>query len=311
MTQTAPDQTYVLSFDIGGTYIKFGIIDPTGELVYDDKLATPEPGKQQGEAITEQLTRITEKMKNHFSVTAIGISAHGIVDHIQQQVIYCSNYLPGMRHLPLSAILQRQFDLPVIMENDGKAAALGEYWQGSGEKYNSFIFVALGTSIGGGIILNGQLWRGIDNIAGEIGYIITHETDKTERFIPGAWEAYASAGSLIRRFRDFKSDQSLTEHAFNEALMQHDPQAQEALRQYAHSLSSGLLALAHSLAPEAFILGGAITRMGATLLDPVKEEFRQRALEPISHIPILAATLGNRAGMIGVALLARQQISRH
>lgn len=308
MTKTKNQSKPILSFDIGGTYIKYGIVNDTGEIVHEDRFETPPPSAIQGEKIEQSMQQITIKMQKQYAICGIGISAHGVVDYNQQIVTCSANYLPGLKNIDFSSRLQRMFNVPVIMDNDGNTAALGEYWHGNAENYASFVFVVLGTSIGGGIVLNGQLWRGLHNRSGELGYLITHETDKTERFIPGAWEAYASAASLIRRYRAIKKDEMLTEHDFNQDLINNDLNALKVLQQYAHSVASGLLGLVHVLAPEAVILGGAITRMGSTLLEPVTEEFRLRALDSVKNTPILTARLGNRSGMIGAALNVKRYL---
>ncbi len=298
----------ILGFDIGGTYIKYGVVDGQGEMSFEDKMQTPKPDDQQGEKILALLLSKADELIQLHDVVAIGISSHGVVDN-EKGIVTCSSYhLPGLKDLPIVEKLTEKFSLPVIIDNDAKAAAIGEYWHGSAQKFKSFVFLALGTSIGGAIVIDGKLLRGLDNCAGEVGYLITNERDLDKPFIPGAWEAYGSASSLIKRYKVVKGAE-LTSDDFNRDLAAKDSDTLRVLEDYVYSLTSGLISLAHTLAPEAFILGGGITKMGQALLDPVKKKYQERALDPVKNIKISMATLGNHAGMVGAAYLAKQKIS--
>jgi glucokinase len=300
----------ILGFDIGGTYIKYGVVDAEGNVLEHDKISTPKVSKTQGEELISLMKNIGDKFIKKYNCLAVGISAHGVVDNVEGIVSTSSYHLPSLAGLPIVGILSEHFDLPVSIDNDAKSAAIGEYWHGSASEYKNFIFVALGTSIGGAIIIDGKLLRGIGNCAGEIGYLITNEFDSNNDFVPGAWESYGSASSLMKKYKQQKGNH-LQSDDFNKDLANGDEVVKLILDKYIYSLTSGLISLAHTLSPEAFVFGGGITKMGNKLLAPIKSEYQRRALAPVRGAHFKMAVLGNNAGMIGAAYLAKQKISSY
>ena len=298
----------ILSFDIGGTYIKFGIINNKGIILISNKVPTPRITAFQGRDLLNLIISISDRYISEFNCVAVGISCHGVIDHVYGEVKVSSYHLPTLAGLPIVSTIEDRFKIPVYIDNDAKAAAIGEYWAGSAKNYKNFIFIALGTSIGGAIIIDGKIYRGVGNVAGEIGFLVTNESDNSNNFIPGAWECYGSASSLVKRYKKIKGI-DVNANDFNDALNNKEWEAEEVLREYISSLATGIISLAHILSPQAFILGGGITSMGAKLIDPLVLEFKKRSLASVHDIQFKMATLGNDAGIIGAAYIARQKLT--
>ncbi|MEM9243317.1 MAG: ROK family protein [Pseudomonadota bacterium] len=292
-------KTY-LCFDLGGTFIKYGIVSSQGDMLFHGKLSTPKEPQPQ-DVISIIIHQIKQALQQH-DIDAIGVSSHGVVDP-QKGCITCgSHYVTHLVDFPLVKNIQQITQLPACIENDVKAAALGELWQGQAKQFSNSVFLTLGSSIGGAIIINGELYRGVNNCAGEIGYLITDEGDTNKHcFFPGAWERKASASVLVKRYRQLKDQPNAKPADFTKALMQADGQAQHIFDEFLYSLNSGLISLAHTLAPEAIIIGGGITEMGDFLFTPVERQFKKRVLDGYQFVKILPATLGNQGALFGMA----------
>ncbi|MFT6835482.1 MAG: glucokinase [Francisellaceae bacterium] len=295
--------SHILSFDIGGTGIKYGVVTPDGKLIFHNQFPTPRPSAHQGDQLLNLLIEYTIQVMAQYKIAAIGISTHGVVNTEKGEVIFSSHHLPGLKNLPIKSNLEKEFKILVFLDNDVNSAAIGELWQGSAKKYQNFVFIALGTSIGGAIIVNRHLVRGRNHCGGEIGYLVTNEkADKdTSVLLSGAWECYASASALTKNYHLVKNNTSLSPDDFMIDLENNDPETCEVFNNFIFSLTSGMISLAHTLDPDAFILGGAIVNMKSKLFEPVIESYKQRALSICMDTPIVAASLGNTAGMIGIA----------
>ncbi|MDC0535491.1 ROK family protein, partial [Francisellaceae bacterium] len=290
---------YILSFDIGGTGVKYGVVTSEGELIYQHKFSTPKPSETQGKKLLDLMLSCADELTKKYEISAIGVSTHGVVDFNKGIVTLSSHHLPGLKNLPIKKTLKNRYGVLVTVDNDVNSAAIGELWQGSAKQYKNFIFIALGTSIGGAVIVNRHLVRGRNFCGGEIGYLITNEKDKKPKFMPGAWESYASASVLTKRYLKAKKNTKLSPDDFQIDLANGDAQTIELFERFVFSLTSGMISLAHTLDPDAFILGGAIVGMNQQLFDPVIKSYKSRSLSACADTPIMGAELGNTAGMIG------------
>ena len=172
------EQKNYLCFDLGGTFIKYGVVSSDGKLHYHDKMPTGVISSV--EYVIEKFLNIYKQLSSKYSLSAIGISSHGVVD-VSEGVIACgSSYVDAIVGQPLAKVLSQYTKLDVVMENDVNAAALGELWQGGLRQCTDALFLAFGTSIGGALIINGKIYRGINNAAGEAGYILTHAQSKSK-----------------------------------------------------------------------------------------------------------------------------------
>jgi glucokinase len=229
------------------------------------------------------------------------------------------------RDEPLRADLERRIDLPVVIENDANAAAWGEFTYGAAEDVDDTLLVTVGTGVGGGIVLNGELHRGAFGVAAEIGHM---------RVVPdgricgcgnrGCWEQYASGTALVRETREQARQGSLIARSLldraggvveeingpliTESARAGDPFAREQLASLGRWLGEGIASLTAVLDPAVVVIGGGVSEAGDLLLDPIRSHFKAnltgRHYRP--ELDIRGALLGNKAGMIGAADLARR-----
>jgi glucokinase len=248
-------------------------------------------------------------------ISAVSVAVPGTVDFEEGVVIKAPN-VPCLDGFRLSAALRSELQLPAIVENDANAAAVGEMWQGAGRRYSHLVCVTLGTGVGGGIILDGKLWRGVDGSAGEIGHI------GVDPFagVPctcgsrGCLEVYASATAIVRMTREtqpryptsilHKVD-TLTSQKIYEAGLQGDELALEVLRRMGVYLGIGLASLVNLLNPEIIVIGGGVSDGWELFEKHMNQQVRERAFPlPAQRVKITRAECGDDAGLLGAARLA-------
>lgn len=311
---------YYLGVDLGGTNIKAGITDENGNILLKSSIRTDSEGN--AKKIADQMVGLCQSLveKSEISmddVVSVGVGIPGTVDAETGMVIYCNNL--DMDGAPVGAMMQEALQKPVHLANDASCAALGEFFCGSGKQYNSIILVTLGTGVGGGIILNGKLWEGLEGAGAEIGHMVLHaggEPCSCGR--RGCFEAYSSATALVNQTKAAmrkhplsllnavadKSGKVSAKTAFD-AMRKGDTVAKDVVENYLFYLSEGVANLINIFAPEAIILGGGVCNEGDTLLVPLKEQVVAKCYggDLIHHADISIASLGNDAGLIGAAML--------
>jgi glucokinase len=309
-----------VGIDVGGTKIAGGVVDEKGAILATARRVSPATDT---EAIERSIEDLVDELRGTFDIAAVGIGAAGFVDSSRSTVLFAPNL--AWRDEPLRADLEKRIGLPVVVENDANAAAWGEFTYGAGEDVADSLLVTLGTGVGGGIVLNGELHRGAFGVAAEIGHM---------RVVPdgrlcgcgnrGCWEQYASGTALVRDTRDQARQGSLiarslvdradgdveriTGPLITEAARDGDAFAREQLASLGRWVGEGIASLTAVLDPAVVILGGGVSEAGDLLLEPVRAHFRAN-LTGRSYRPALevrAAQLGNKAGMIGAADLARR-----
>jgi len=309
-----------VGIDVGGTKIAGGVVDEKGAILATARRVSPATDT---EAIERNIEDLVDELRGSFDIAAVGIGAAGFVDSTRSTVLFAPNL--AWRDEPLRADLEKRIGLPVVVENDANAAAWGEFTYGAGEDVSDSLLVTLGTGVGGGIVLNGELHRGAFGVAAEIGHM---------RVVPdgrlcgcgnrGCWEQYASGTALVRDTRDQARQGSLiarslvdraggdieriTGPLITEAARDGDAFAQEQLASLGRWVGEGIASLTAVLDPAVVVLGGGVSEAGDLLLEPVRNHFRAN-LTGRSYRPALevrAARLGNKAGMIGAADLARR-----
>ncbi len=312
---------FAFGVDIGGTTVKLGLFDTDGLLL--DKWEIP-TRKQNGgvEIIPDVVASIEKKMEEKGIVTAdtcgIGIGAPGAMDAAGTMIGGAVNLGWGVFNIPDA--VHKTLDVPVKAGNDANVAALGEMWQGGGKGYTNLVAVTLGTGVGGGIILNGQILTGATGGAGEIGHI--HLQDGEEEACGckhhGCLEQYTSATGIARlaRRRLLKDDapsslrdialEKITAKDVFDAVKAEDPVAIEIAKQFGTYLGKGLAAVACVVNPQAFVIGGGVSKAGEILLSFVEPEFQKYVFPPCANVKFTLATLGNDAGIYGAAALILQ-----
>ncbi len=327
------EQDLFVGVDVGGTNVKFGIVNDQGDILFKSSFPTCQelgPGymvEQTGRALESV---ISEHKNWRPNLRGVGLGTPGTMDIPLGMILEPPN-MPAWRHFPIRDALSHRLSLPVLFANDANAAAYGEFWVGSGRDVASMVLFTLGTGVGGGIIIDNQLVVGANSLGGEVGHL-TIESSPQARICscgrPGHLEAYASATALVARAREqlvagnsslltrVENDQ-LTARSIHQAAEQGDPLAWNLIDETAEYLARGIGAICHLLDPHAFMLGGAMTfgrhenPIGRRFLSRLYELVRAQVFPSIAENLIIDyATLGGDAGFVGAAGLACQAFQR-
>lgn len=311
-----------IGVDVGGTKIAAGLLDESGAVLARCQVPTP---AEDGPATVAAIAMVVERLvagSPGVTVAAVGAAIAGLVDASRTTVLHASN-VGGWRNEPLAARLNEATGLPVVLDNDANAAAWGEASQGDAPTAGNLVVVTVGTGIGGAIIVEGALHRGEFGVAGEIGHLtIEHDGRTCTCGGRGCWEQYASGSALVAAARAGAASHPGTaslllsmagsaeaiegRHVMN-AAREGDPIALAAFTDCGTWLGRGLATLAAVLDPGAFVIGGGVAEAGELLLEPARNAFHGSLLAR-EHRPapvIVAGSLGNDAGLVGAALLAR------
>ncbi|GGO53311.1 glucokinase [Streptomyces daqingensis] len=308
-----------IGVDIGGTKIAAGVVDEHGTILETSTVPTPPTADHVIDAIADAVRDASAE----YEVDAVGIGAPGYVDDKRATVLFTPNLT--WRHEALKDKVEQRIDLPVVIENDANAAAWGEYKFGIGTGHEDVVCITIGTGLGGGVIIGGKLHRGRFGVAAEFGHI---------RMVPdgllcgcgnqGCWEQYASGSALVRYARQRATatpenaaillglgdgtPEGVEGKHISEAARQGCPVAVDSFRELARWAGAGLADLASLFDPGAFIVGGGVSDEGDLVLDPIRKSYRRWLVGSRwrPHAEVLAARLGGKAGMVGVADLARQ-----
>ena len=293
---------YVYGVDIGGTTIKVGLFTSVGQLL--DRWELPTRTEGCGAAILPDLVQwMLEGPVPTDQLEGVGVGVPGPV-LADGTVNGCVNL--GWGVLPVSETLSRRLGgLPVRVINDANAAALGEAWQGAGQGRNNLILVTLGTGVGGGIVINGNVLTGAHGSAGEIGHMQVNpaETEWCSCGKQGCLEQYASATGILRLARQRHWTGEPTAKGVLDAARAGDPVAQAVAQEAGRWLGLALSYVAAVTDPEIILLGGGVARAGEVLLKPVRDQYRASVFHGAAETEFAAAALGNDAGMYGAAQL--------
>ncbi len=297
---------YAIGIDIGGTNLRAAVVSGSGEVI--KKIRESTTG-----TVLENLQKMTESLYSD-EILGIGIGAAGLVDRKSGAVLISPNLhiIDGINFIEL---LQKKFSVPVFIENDAKAAALGEKWVGEGKEFNTFVLLTLGTGIGGGIIYNGKL----ADVAAEIGHMsIIADGEKCSCGNNGCLELYAAANAMKTRvvtalekgaeslLRECckSSFYKLTPEDIFKFALEGDTLAREAVKESGRYLGIGITNIINIMSPEAVILaGGLIGAWSIYVQEAIKEASRRTYKVLFDNVKILPSSLGDDAGIIGAAAL--------
>lgn len=309
-----------IGIDLGGTNIAAGLVSDEGEILHQG--STPTMSERQTGEIVKDMAELSQKIVSEYGmemsqVKGIGIGCPGTIDYETGEVVYSNNI--KMEHYPLAQEFKKHLDFPIKVDNDANCAALGEYVvNGNGVK--SFLFITLGTGVGGGLILDGKVYRGFNGAAIEAGHItLVSGGEKCTCGKEGCWEAYASVTALIRQTKQAmdKAPQSLMHSIAQEegkvsgrtafeAAKLGDKAAQEVVDRYVRYIADGIVSCENFMQPEIIAIGGGISREGDYLLDPVREYVSANGFNKfMPKSRIVTAKLFNEAGIIGAAMLMK------
>ncbi len=309
---------YALGIDLGGTSIKFGIVSRLGKILYKASLPS---GAELGPAAV--ISQIKKGVKQIFKlkkvkIEGIGIGAPGVINITKGTVEYPPNF-PGWGKIKLGNIIQNEFKLKTLVENDANAAAIGEYIFGAGKKYNSFVMITLGTGVGGGVIIDKKIYRGDFGAAGEIGHMsISYNGPKCKCGSIGCIESYVGnnylkqrvikdlqvhPGSLILKLVNKEADR-ITPRVIQEAMEHGDEFAISVVNDMGIQLGAVLASVSNLLDISIFIIGGGVSGFGKPLFDKIQETIKDRVFIPAKkRVKVLPARLKNEAGIKGASAL--------
>lgn len=288
----------IMVLDIGGTAIKSALYND-GELT--DIKETPTEASLGGAHVVNRAIEIIRDYQGRHSFSRIGISTAGQVDPARGMIIYANENIPGYMGMKVMDIMEQEFHLPVNIENDVNAAAIGEAAFGAGRKYKEFVCMTYGTGVGGAIFTDGELYTGSSYSAGEFGAIVTHPEDRIlgKDMFTGCYEKYASVTALVNSA--LRVDVALTSgRKIFERL--DEPKVKEVVDRWILEIIYGLTSVIHMLNPECVILGGGVMEQ-PYVLECLKKQLYQHIMPSYHHVVLEKAALGNHAGMLGAAVL--------
>lgn len=288
----------VLVFDIGGTSIKHGLCV---DNVLTEVRETPTNAKLGGRHVLDTVISLASQQEGY---DAIGISTAGQVNAEEGSIIYANENIPGYTGMQIRKELEENFHVPVAVENDVNAAALGEAIYGAGRAHKDFLCLTYGTGVGGAIVQGKEVYHGSSFSAAEFGAIVTHAEEKigSRDFFDGCYERYASTTALVRKAMayDPKLDNGRTIFANLE-----DPNVMAILDSWVDEIMLGLSSLTHIFNPSCIILGGGIM-VQPLILEKIRQKVSKYIMPSFAHVTIQPAELGNSAGLLGANHLAVQ-----
>lgn len=310
--ERSPMKKYAVGVDIGGTTVKLGLFDREGRAL--EKWEIPTVKEDQGSRILPDIAAsIREKLSlmniDRADIQGVGVGAPGPVD--DEGTIYKAVNL-GWGVFNISQTLGPRLDLPVKAANDANVAAFGEMWQGGGKGHDNIVAVTLGTGVGGGIIVNGNILTGSTGAGGEIGHIHIEDNEPESCGCQnhGCLEQYASATGVVRLARrrleqdDVPSalrEGELTAKAVWDAVKAGDRVAIQVAERFGEYLGKGLAAVAAVADPEVFVIGGGVSKAGTILFDYIRPAYEKYVFHGCRSAQFALATLGNDAGIFGAA----------
>jgi glucokinase len=309
-----------IGVDIGGTKVAAGVVDDHGRII--DRELRPTPGHDAAETQAIIVDVVAALAARH-EVAAVGVGAAGWIANDHATVLFSPHL--AWRDEPLRAALTDQIGVPLVVENDANAAAWAEYSFGAARGQRVVVCVTLGTGIGGGLVIDGTLYRGAFGVACEYGHMtLVPDGRRCACGNRGCWEMYASGRALARDARELAEESpmaaarllelagpagELTGPLVTAAAVEGDPAAEAICTTMGRWLGRGLANLAAVLDPSIFVIGGGVSQAGELLLRPAREEFAHmltgRGFRPVATIA--SAALGPDSGLVGAADIARRQ----
>ncbi len=293
---------FVAGVDLGATNLRVAVATLDGEIAA--RRAGPVDLSRPPEAVVRDIRRQVDEVLRHVwpgaRLRAIGMGLPGIVDPGRGVVASPAN-LPGWGAVPVAELLSGDDRVPVAVENDANIAALGERWRGAARDWETFAFVALGTGIGAGLVVDGRLHRGARFFAGEVAYLATERAHVRGPYDPaGCLEGQAGGKAIGRRLSELLGREATAEEAFRLAR-QGDPKALAVVREVQEHLAVALIAIAALLDPDGIVVGGGMSSQGEFLLGPVREMVHRHVP---TKPPVVVSALGEDAQLVGAVRAA-------
>ena len=310
-----------IGVDLGGTKMAVGVVDSGQQIHYQGK--EPSIGLSEDELVEDLARELQEAKDARPDVIAAGLGIPATIDHARGLAIHAVNLT--ITDVPIRDVMQERIGLPVYVDNDANVAALAEHLYGAGRGADDVVMLTVGTGIGGGLVLGGEVYRGSTGAAAELGHIVIVEDGlPCQGNCPnhGCVETYASGTAIARegtaaaeREPDSALGKALAEgpivgKTVTQLAMQGDALAAEVVAEAGRHLGVALASLANIFDPDVFVIGGGVSAVGELLLEPARHELRTRALPPQNDTPVKIAELGPDAGMIGAAAMALIELDK-
>ena len=298
-----------IGIDIGGTFIKAAIVEDTGEIILSEKVPTPENGALLPKKVIEIAEGLVKEAKIELAdIKNIGIGAPGVCDSKKGVIVNCPN-INECRNIEICAEIEEKMGIPTRVDNDANCAALGEYML-SDTKSEGFVFVTLGTGVGGGIILDGKILRGINSAAGEIGHIVIDKRGEVCNCgRRGCWERYASVSALVRQSKEAGFGENVTGKSIFAEKQKGNKKAEKVINTWLNYVAEGICDMVNIFQPEEIVIGGGISREGDEITEPVKKFVNENSMTDKAETnctKIRVSKLFNDAGVVGASFLYTQ-----
>ncbi|MEQ9619274.1 MAG: ROK family protein [Deltaproteobacteria bacterium] len=309
----------VIGIDVGGTNLRGALVDQNGKILRREKIASE--AHDGIEAVVENLVGLINKLSEGESPAGVGFGIPAIIDSKNGVITQAPN-ISKAENYPIRDVLKRKLgEGPlVIVENDANCAAVGEWWLGAGKEVGSLVMLTLGTGVGGGIILDGKLWRGADGMGGEIGHTkIYPDGAKCNCENYGCLEIYSSASAIRRMVGDILEDPKvetvLTEEVkgidpgripevVSKAALGGDEASLGIWDEFGKALGIGIANVVNILNVEMVVIGGGVSQGWEMFIDRTRSELKKRGLKaPAERVRIMRSVLGDDEGIIGAAYL--------
>lgn len=297
----------IIALDVGGTAIKFGIIDEKGKLVFEGQTPTmPESAESVLNNLAKAVkTCFTEAKAKNIEIAAIGIGTPGIVDPTFRIVLGGADNIEGWSNIRLSDELEGEFHIPVFVNNDANMMGLGEQWQGAARDSSDVVFLTIGTGVGGAVIIDGKLYGGYANRGTELGHIpLIMDGKACSCGSIGCFEAYASTSALVEEYCQLTGSEPSETNGIVivEEFLKGNKQAVTAMNHHFQYIGRGVAGLVNIFSPQKVIIGGGISEAGAFYIKNITREFKKYVMPDCAvNTEICSAKLGNKAGLFGAA----------
>ena len=313
---------YNIGIDLGGTNIKVGVVDDNFQIIGKSNIKTnlPRPAEEIADSIAEGVKlACADAGISVDEIESIGIGTPGVADRNTGVVLYSCNL--GFNNTNIGGLLKERLGKDVFVENDANVAAYGEVINGAGKGYQNVVVITLGTGVGGGIIIDGQIYTGFNFCGGELGHsVIEYNGRQCGCGRKGCFEAYSSATALInatKRAMEENKDSAMWDIAGSvenvdgktafDAMRKNDAAGKAVVEEYLNYLGCGLVNVVNTFQPEMLLIGGGICKEGEYLTKPLEEYIARESycINPEKSTKLGIAKLGNDAGIVGAANLYR------
>jgi glucokinase len=299
-----------LGIDIGGTKIETALMDRSGAVLSRDRVPT-DPARG-GHAVLHSAIQLAQSLIENAPErpVAVGIGAGGQIDSESGKVLYATDILPGWAGINLKSNVSESLNLPVFVDNDVNALAVGESMFGVAKEKKVVVFLALGTGVGGAVLIDGSIFRGAHSCGAELGHMIMDISESARTDLGGAkgtFEAYVSGAGLVQTYLEIVGEQDggITGYDVLRAA-EADPYgpASFAIKRTGEYLGIGLASLGNIFDPDLFVIGGGISSLGEKLLAPARRTLKEKGIGASANTPVMKTSLGENASAIGAASLA-------